>query len=198
MKLPFPRLPKGPLPGECRNKDPGANLKVGDEWHPNVRKGQWNGAVKKGEVLNPYGCLGKWRGKYRLGKREGSRDKSMAKKRARLEAKVAVILEARDLQEIARVNAKGAMEALVAIVNSKHAPEASRIAAAQVILDRGYGKASQTTFSANVSDGKTSEITADELEQRVNRALRRVEELTGRAPKAPKGKNKSLNVRKCH
>jgi hypothetical protein len=45
-----------------------------------------------------------------------------------------------ELRALAREHTKAALEALVEIVGSKKAPPAARVAAANAILDRGYGR----------------------------------------------------------
>jgi hypothetical protein len=56
----------------------------------------------------------------------------------------------RDVIELARSHTTDAIETLVAAMNSDSAPWGARIAAANAILDRGWGKPEQTV-SANVS-----------------------------------------------
>ena len=58
--------------------------------------------------------------------------------------------ELRDVIELARSHTTDAIETLVAAMNSDSAPWGARIAAANAILDRGWGKPEQTV-SANVS-----------------------------------------------
>jgi len=45
-----------------------------------------------------------------------------------------------DVRELARVHTAAAMNALVDIVGNKKAPPAARVAAANSLLDRGYGR----------------------------------------------------------
>jgi len=159
------------------------------------------GAVPATKVLNPYGKFGDCRrSRYRatFHKRElkpAWRDLTMTRKRLKLQSKQAMALEAHELQQLARENATAAMRTLIEISKNKRAPEATRIAASSVILDRGYGKASQTSFTANVGNGKTSDIPAEQLEKRVEQALKRVEELTRRTPKAEPSKKRPANLR---
>jgi hypothetical protein len=159
-------------------------------------------AVPEGKCLNPYGKLvNTWRGKYRatffkLKFKPAWREKAMERKRLKLKAKQAIALEAHELQQLARENATAAMRTLIEITRNKRAPEATRIAASQVILDRGYGKASQTSITANVTNGKTAEIDSRELDKRIGQALKRVEDLTNRTPKAGISKKRPSDLRK--
>jgi hypothetical protein len=99
---------------------------------------------------------------------------------------------------LARENASAAMQTLIEISKDKRAPQPSRIAASAVILDRGYGKSSQVTMSANLNTGKANEITGDELDKRIGQTLKRVEELTRRAPKAPPSEKGPRDIRKLN
>lgn len=162
------------------------------------------GAVPAGKVLNPYGKYGdSRRSRYRvtfhkLKLKPAWRDLTMTRKRLKLKAKQAIALEAHELQQLARENATAAMRTLIEISKNKRAPEATRIAASAVILDRGYGKASQTSFTANVGNGKTSDIPGEELDKRVEQALKRVEDLTRRAPKAQPRPQRPADIRKLN
>lgn len=162
------------------------------------------GAVPEGGVLNPYGHYGdcrrsRYRATYfKLKLKPALREASMKRKRARLKIKAAIALEAHELQQMARENATLAMETLTEIARNQRSPEASRIAASTVILDRAYGKASQTSITANVTNGKENEIDGVELDKRINSALKRVEELTNRAPKKGKSKDRPSDLRKYH
>lgn len=144
-------------------------------------------------VLNPYGRMGT----ASDGKDEQSfRGEAMKRNRLKLAEKKRVALEAHELQLLARENADKAMKTLIEISGNKRAPEATRIAASTAILDRGYGKASQTSITANVTNGKARDITSDELDKRVNHALRRVEELTDRASEKGKSEKRPADLRK--
>lgn len=158
--------------------------------------------VPVGGVLNPYGRLGDTKRARRVAKctgltfKKALREEAMKRKRVKLQEKKAIALEAHELQQIARENATLAMQTLVEISGNKRAPEATRIAASSVILDRAYGKASQTTISANVTNGKKSDLDSTELDKRINQALKRAEELTKRAPKERKSEEGPSDLRK--
>lgn len=161
-------------------------------------------AVPKGEALNPYGRYGdSFRSRYRityhgLKIRPAYREEAMKRKRVRLKEKAKVALEAHELQQIARQNATLAMQTLVEISGNPRAPEATRIAASAVILDRAYGKASQTSITASVTNGKASDIDGPELNKRIDRALKRVEAITDGTPKAGKSPKRPADLRKLN
>lgn len=162
------------------------------------------GAVPAGGVLNPYGQLGDcFRARYRATffkrtLKPALRPVAMKRKRLMLKEKKAMALEHHELQQLARENAPAAMRTLIEISKNKRAPEATRIAASAVILDRGYGKASQTSITANVTNGKASDINSDELNKRIARALKRVEEVTSGTPKTGTSEKRPVNLRKYH
>lgn len=58
----------------------------------------------------------------------------------------------RDLRDMAKDHAKDALDVLVTIAMSPAAAESARVAAANAILDRGYGKPSQALDHTS-SDG---------------------------------------------
>lgn len=153
--------------------------------------------AQPGEVLNPYGKVGAYcKGNMKTDVTGFDRESGIRRKRAQLVQKKAVALEMHELQQLARENATAAMQTLIEISNNKRAPESSRIAASAVILDRGYGKSSQTSITASVTDGKASKITADQLDERIGQALKRVEAITKRTPKAAPGKDRPADLRK--
>jgi len=49
-----------------------------------------------------------------------------------------------DIRSLARSNGKAAINTLKAVMNDKNQPAMSRVAAAKIMLDRGYGKANET------------------------------------------------------
>jgi uncharacterized protein DUF5681 len=55
-----------------------------------------------------------------------------------------------DVRELARAHTASAMNALVQIVEDENAPSAARVAAANSLLDRGYGKP-EAKIDANIS-----------------------------------------------
>lgn len=119
-----------------------------------------------------------------------------AKKRQRFKLHMTVAKEAREIQDTARRHAAAAMTRLATIMETS-VNEAASIAAATVILDRAYGKANQTNINATVdANGKATEVSSKELDTRIEQALKRVEAITGRAPKAPPSKDEPTDVRK--
>lgn len=159
-------------------------------------------AVPPGAVLNPYGqCGNTYRARFRAFGRilkPAYREAALKRNRVRMELKKAMALEAHELQQLARENAVAAMRTLIEISRNKRAPEATRIAASAVILDRGYGKSSQTSITANVTNGHAKELTGNELDKRIERALKRVEEVTKRAPEAGTSEDRPTDLRKLN
>lgn len=199
MKLKLPgRDPHNPLvPKQKRHwaPRPSATYKFSPKQLAALRKH----GIQRGQVLNPFGPLGADAHPPELkGYVPSCREDAMKRRRARLEAQKAIALEAHELQRKSRESADEMLDVLKAIARDDNAPDAARIAAVQAILDRGYGKASQTSITASVTNGKASEITSDELESRIAKTLERVEDLTRRAPKASESKKRSANLRKLN
>lgn len=146
------------LPGDVIN--PKGNIETMD--HP--KRYQFN--AKPGEVRNPYGRYGyKGQGLLKPGKltNEGARS----------------IMEHRELQEKCRQEAEDALEELRRIYKSDTAADTAKLSAISMILDRAYGKATQTNVNAQVNgDGKPSEVDEAELNRRIKDALKRVEAAT--------------------
>ena len=67
----------------------------------------------------------------------------------------------KEVQELARESTEAAMETLVSICTGKKEPSAARVAAANAILDRGWGKAPATLTVNRNRD--VSELSTDEL-----------------------------------
>lgn len=203
LKIKFPRgkRPKPLVYKAGKSFGRGLGYKVTSQKQLRALK---RGAVPEGAVLNPYGHYGNsFRSRYRatyfnLQLKPAYREKAMKRTRLKLKEKKAQALEAHEVQQIARENAALAMKTLADISGNKRAPESSRIAASAVILDRAYGKASQTSITASVTNGKESEIDSVELDKRIKQALKRVEDLTNRAPKTRARPNRPRNLREYH
>jgi len=117
-------------------------------------------------------------------------------RRKRTRLRLTVAKEQREIQDICRTHAVAAIEALADIVDSNTTQDSVRVAAISVLLDRAYGKASQTNINANVdANGPTNEITSKELDARVARAVQRIEAITGGEAKAPKSEKQPPDVR---
>lgn len=124
----------------------------------------------------------------------GKNETRLKEKRKRIRMRTTIAKEAREIQDAARTHASAVIEKLADIVeNSINEP--AIIAASQVLLDRAYGKASQTHINANVN-GKNNDITQAELDARIGQALKRVEELTGGKEEAPKSQERPADIRK--
>ena len=103
----------------------------------------------------------------RGGKREGAGRKKGAKDgtpRGTPPVLIAPAQERRELREAAREFSSDALDALVKICRSGHS-ESARVAAANALLDRGYGKPVQTIDSTvRKQPGELTGITDAELE----------------------------------
>jgi hypothetical protein len=57
----------------------------------------------------------------------------------------------KDIRELARKHTREAVEALVGVVRNKKAPPAAIVAAANSLLDRGYGRAASSDLEGGES-----------------------------------------------
>lgn len=59
-----------------------------------------------------------------------------------------------ELRELARVQTKLALDTLIDVCRSKKAPSAARVAAAEALLNRGYGKPVQAVEASGPDGGE--------------------------------------------
>jgi hypothetical protein len=117
-------------------------------------------------------------------------------KRHRVRLRMTIAKEQREIQELARQGADTVMKRMLEIAATS-LNEAAAIAAGQVVFDRAYGKANQTNINATIdANGKTTDVSSKELDSRVEKAVKRIEELTGGAAKAAKSQEQPADVRK--
>lgn len=78
-----------------------------------------------------------------------------------------------DIQSLAREKTKAALNTLAEIMENTEAPHAARVSAACALLDRGYGKPTQTTELTGANGGpiETVEISENERARRIAFAL---------------------------
>lgn len=74
--------------------------------------------------------------------------------------------DGRSLTDLAKAHTETAVATLGEIVIDTEAPHAARIAAANALLDRGWGRAVQVV-DATVKKDKATSLTDDELEQHI-------------------------------
>jgi len=116
--------------------------------------------------------------------------------RKRVKLQETVAREAREIQDMARMAAEEAMLCLQAIMLSPDTRPSDKISAINTILDRAYGKATQTNVNANVdANGKEADISAAELQRRVEKALNRIETIAGGDGEARASQDRPPDVR---
>lgn len=119
-----------------------------------------------------------------------------ARKRLRLVDNTA---DAPAVQAEARKFGIDAIHALNEIIANKLSSDVARISAAQTLLDRAYGRPTQTNVNATVNtDGAPSEVTEAELNRRIAKTLTRVESLTKRKREKIKSEEGPVDLRKLH
>ena len=116
--------------------------------------------------------------------------------RRRLKLRETVALEARDVMNRSRKLASMALKMYEDIIADPTERTADRIAAGQVILDRAYGKANQTNTNITVdANGKPTEVSGKELNERIAATLKRIEELTGGTSEERPRKERPADIR---
>ena len=139
-------------------------------------------AAKPGEVRNPWGSRGKPASEYPEPTEQWKRH-----------------MEARKLTELCRKDAEEVYGEVKKILMSDTSADTAKLTAAQMILDRAYGKATQTQVNAQVNaDGKTSEIDDSELTRRINDAVKRVEDVTKGTGEAVASAERPADLRKLN
>lgn len=120
--------------------------------------------------------------------------RNIVKRRRRLYRKIE--RHAAEVQRRVRELADASLGELENIINNPSTVDSVKLQAISLVFDRGYGKAVQTNANINASvDGKPSEVSGKELDERIAQALGRIEELTGRKTEAKKGKKRPADVR---
>lgn len=134
-----------------------------------------------------------------LGQREKYGKLNIRRKRDRLRLQTTVAKEAREIQEMCRTHAETAIRTMAELIESPAAQDSVKVAAAQLILDRAYGKSSQTNINATIdANGKADNVSEVELNTRIKKALDRVESLTAGAPAKVERKEQPADLRKLN
>ena len=100
-----------------------------------------------------------------------------------------------DIRSLARNHTAKALSTLASIMNQRKAPAAARVAAAQALLDRGWGKPTQPVDMRPEDERDLSELSTAELLARTTRILAEIE---GGNRGAGTGENPSPDLRKLN
>jgi hypothetical protein len=103
-----------------------------------------------------------------------------------------------DIRSLARSHGPAALKTLAGIMNEKDAPPAARVAAANSLLDRGWGKAVQPVDATINDERSVNDLSSTELDARIAAILVRLESLAGGAPGAVEGEERSSDVRQLN
>lgn len=107
-----------------------------------------------------------------------------------------------EIQQYIRERAERYLAELDRIATSEETSGNEKLAAIQQLMDRGYGKATQTTVNSNLDgDAKPKELSTDELLRRVDEAIQRAEKTQGLASgvgKEAEGTEGPADLRKYH
>lgn len=176
----------GPLPGDPSRNPAGLTF---NDPPRHVAFARFKAGVQIGDRRNTHGnkgCKG-------IGSKRRKRKMKRSKEGLRL------ALEHREIQEIAKLAAPDAIKAIIDIVNSPEAADTAKIAAANFLLDRAYGKPTQTNVNANIdSNDKPREIDRHELDRRIKQTIERVERITTREAEAPLSTEGPSDLRKLN
>lgn len=105
-------------------------------------------------------------------------------------------IEAREIQELARQNADDMMKVIMDIAKNDELQPSARLQAANIILDRAYGKAAVTTLNIN-ADMNTNPRDLDDagLSKRIAETIANIERLRDMEAKTIEGEARPLNLR---
>ena len=130
-------------------------------------------------------------------KKERDRLNKLKESQMAAERRKQIAAEARDIQELARRFAQDALQAMVDILDDPDSSGTNKLAAANSLLDRAYGKPAVTVHNTNTNiDAKLSDLDAKSLDQRIAETLNRVEKLTNGEAEAAEGEVRHSNLRK--
>jgi hypothetical protein len=145
----------------------------------------WGQEWRKSRGLKPKGDADMPLGKYTAAKERERRRK----------VRLTVAKEAREVQDMARQTAVQALEVIKDVLMNGER-DSDKLSAANIVLERAYGKSTQINVNDNVNrNGTKEEVSSAELDKRIETALGRVEELAGRKAKPAKGAHRPVNLR---
>lgn len=178
----------------------GDTFPYGVGFYPGHQRGKEENMTPEAHIKRMQGLRKAWAVKALMDKGVkivGVKAAARKHKRQRLRLRLTVAKEYREIQDSARRAADAVMKRMYAIVEDPTTQDTAAIAAGQVILERAYGKANQPNTNMNMDmNGKTNEIGTKELDQRVAKALERIEAITGRASTKVRSKEQPADIRK--
>ena len=152
---------------------------------------RYKGGFKPGNCANPWGRAGR--------KGAGVPKMEKPKKSKRTPEGESIVKEAREIKEMAAKCVPDAIRALHEIIKSEVSSDMAKIAAANSVWDRGYGRPTQTSINATVdADAKPNQIDDRELDRRVGAALERIENITARTREKITVPERSADLRKLN
>lgn len=105
-------------------------------------------------------------------------------------------MEAHELQEMARENADMLFKVIMEIASNDEAPAAVRLQAANMGLDRAFGKAATTNINVNADiDTKLADLDDAALKRRLIQNIARIEANTADDGKTIEGEARPINIR---
>jgi hypothetical protein len=175
----------------------GSQFGLAENYSPEANARRLEGLRKTWAIHNKKAAKGELDGISIYSKRRSRYMKVKPPRHPRVVLRETVAREAREIQDMARRFASAAMQRAFNVINDPTAADTAVLQAADLILNRAYGKPNQTNTNLNVdANGKISEVSGAELNQRIAEALKRVESIAGREQQALKGKKQPANLRK--
>jgi recombinational DNA repair protein RecT len=159
-----------------------------------------SGQFKKGVY---YPCRKK--GQFKAGnyggypsKEEWSRtfEERMAQKRLQKRVYAKVTKTHLEVQEMIREQAETLITTLLELATD--GTENAKLNAIQQLMDRGYGKATQTTVNTSLDATRLKDVSANDLGKRIEQTLERIEGATGGVPEETESTERSVDIRKLN
>ena len=126
-------------------------------------------------------------------------EKEILRLKAQQAKKILRDADPRVAQDRARRSAEAALKVLEEVMNSAESSDQARISAANIILERGYGKPTQTNLNMSAdADGTPREIDGAELDRRIVDTLERIERDTTRKREKIESEDRPVNLRELN
>lgn len=165
-------------------------LGVDDPLQKAMKPGNIARTQKLNNNFNPFG-------KYGMANSGFKRRTKIRRQRTKIEEQI--VRDAREIKDMAAKAAPSAIKTMIQIMKDKKTLDSVRLVAAQALIDRGYGKATQMSVTATVNaDGKPSEIDDKELTSRINSALDRIERVAGGTRQPAPSPQRPADIRKLN
>jgi len=156
------------------------------------KKGVYDPRRDKGQFKK-----GNWQGKASQEEWINTKDERMAQKELTKRVYTMITKTHLEMTQRAREKAEKLIELLETIAFSDDSSENAKLAAAQQLLDRAYGKSTQMNVNSNMdAGGRPKDISARDLDRRIDETIRRVEGTPERVQEEAAGPEGPPDLRK--